>query len=96
MLGVRNREGGEFTVKGTLPDLAGDQEDVCTILSHAFLHRDRRCRSAFVSGTDGAQASSAAEPASRLIDRVIARLPWFRTIGDHMLIHFERVEARCC
>jgi ubiquinone/menaquinone biosynthesis C-methylase UbiE len=30
------------------------------------------------------------------IDRSIARLPWFRTIGDHMLIHFERAEGRCC
>ena len=29
------------------------------------------------------------------IDKRIARLPWFRTIGDHMLIHFERVEGRC-
>jgi hypothetical protein len=28
----------------------------------------------------------------RWIDRGISRLPWFRTIGDHMLIHFERVE----
>jgi ubiquinone/menaquinone biosynthesis C-methylase UbiE len=27
------------------------------------------------------------------IDRSISRLPWFRTIGDHMLIHFERVEG---
>jgi hypothetical protein len=29
----------------------------------------------------------------RLIDRGISRLPWFRTIGDHMLLCFERVEA---
>jgi ubiquinone/menaquinone biosynthesis C-methylase UbiE len=27
-----------------------------------------------------------------LIDKAIARLPWLRTVGDHMLIHFERVE----
>lgn len=26
------------------------------------------------------------------MDRVICRLPWFRTIGDHMLIHFERID----
>ena len=32
----------------------------------------------------------------RLIDKVISRWPWFRTIGDHMLIHFERVEGPCC
>jgi ubiquinone/menaquinone biosynthesis C-methylase UbiE len=32
----------------------------------------------------------------RRIDGRISRLPWFRTIGDHMLIHFERVEGRCC
>ena len=31
----------------------------------------------------------------RAIDRRILALPWFRTIGDHMLIHFERVEGRC-
>jgi ubiquinone/menaquinone biosynthesis C-methylase UbiE len=30
------------------------------------------------------------------IDRGIARLPWFRTMGDHMLLRFERVEGRCC
>ncbi len=28
----------------------------------------------------------------RVLDRGISRLPWFRTIGDHMLLHFERVE----
>jgi ubiquinone/menaquinone biosynthesis C-methylase UbiE len=28
-----------------------------------------------------------------LIDKGIARLPWLRTVGDHMLIHFERVEG---
>ncbi len=32
----------------------------------------------------------------RRIDRAISRLPWFRTIGDHMLIHFERVGGQCC
>jgi ubiquinone/menaquinone biosynthesis C-methylase UbiE len=31
----------------------------------------------------------------RLIDRAVSRLPWLRTIGDHMLIHFERVEGQC-
>jgi len=28
----------------------------------------------------------------RLVDRGISRLPLFRTIGDHMLLHFERAE----
>jgi SAM-dependent methyltransferase len=32
----------------------------------------------------------------RLIDRKIARLPLFRTVGDHMLLHFERVKACRC
>jgi hypothetical protein len=26
------------------------------------------------------------------IDKVISRLPWFRVIGDHMLLNFERVQ----
>jgi hypothetical protein len=30
------------------------------------------------------------------IDRRICSLPWFRTIGDHMLLRFERVETKCC
>jgi ubiquinone/menaquinone biosynthesis C-methylase UbiE len=29
------------------------------------------------------------------IDSYISRLPWVRTLGDHMLIHFERAEGRC-
>jgi ubiquinone/menaquinone biosynthesis C-methylase UbiE len=29
----------------------------------------------------------------RAIDRVISTLPGFRVIGDHMLLHFERVQA---
>jgi ubiquinone/menaquinone biosynthesis C-methylase UbiE len=29
----------------------------------------------------------------RRIDKRISRLPWLRTIGDHMLLHFERVDA---
>ena len=29
----------------------------------------------------------------RLIDKGVARLPSFRTIGDHMLLYFERVEG---
>jgi ubiquinone/menaquinone biosynthesis C-methylase UbiE len=29
----------------------------------------------------------------RRIDERISRLPWLRTIGDHMLLHFERVEV---
>lgn len=31
-----------------------------------------------------------------LLDRRIARLPLLRTMGDHMLLYFERVEDRCC
>ena len=31
----------------------------------------------------------------RQIDKCISRLPWFRVIGDHMLIHFERADERC-
>jgi ubiquinone/menaquinone biosynthesis C-methylase UbiE len=31
----------------------------------------------------------------RAIDRSIARLPGFRTMGDHMLLYFERMEGRC-
>jgi ubiquinone/menaquinone biosynthesis C-methylase UbiE len=27
------------------------------------------------------------------IDRVISRLPWFRVIGDHMIIRFDRLQA---
>jgi ubiquinone/menaquinone biosynthesis C-methylase UbiE len=30
------------------------------------------------------------------IDKRISRLPLFRNIGDHMLLHFERVEEKCC
>jgi ubiquinone/menaquinone biosynthesis C-methylase UbiE len=29
----------------------------------------------------------------RRIDKRISRLPWLRTIGDHMLLHFERAEV---
>jgi SAM-dependent methyltransferase len=32
----------------------------------------------------------------RFIDRRICRLPLLRTLGDHMLLHFERVEGGCC
>jgi ubiquinone/menaquinone biosynthesis C-methylase UbiE len=32
----------------------------------------------------------------RRIDRRISHLPLVRTMGDHMLLHFERVEGRCC
>jgi ubiquinone/menaquinone biosynthesis C-methylase UbiE len=32
----------------------------------------------------------------RAVDRVISPLPWFRTVGDHMLICFERVAESCC
>ncbi len=55
---------GEYTVKVHYPTLRADQEDLFAVLSHAFVHRDRHCRSSFVPGTDRAQASSFAEPAS--------------------------------
>ena len=29
------------------------------------------------------------------IDRHVARLPWVRTLGDHMLLHFVREGGRC-
>lgn len=32
----------------------------------------------------------------RAVDRAISPLPWFRTVGDHILICFERVEEPCC
>ena len=32
----------------------------------------------------------------RAVDRAISPLPWFRTVGDHILICFERVEESCC
>jgi SAM-dependent methyltransferase len=32
----------------------------------------------------------------RALDQVISPLPWFRTVGDHILICFERVEEPCC
>jgi hypothetical protein len=32
----------------------------------------------------------------RWIDKRISQLPLLRILGDHMLLHFERVEVRCC
>jgi ubiquinone/menaquinone biosynthesis C-methylase UbiE len=32
----------------------------------------------------------------RRIDERICRLPLLRVLGDHMLLHFERVEGKCC
>jgi ubiquinone/menaquinone biosynthesis C-methylase UbiE len=31
----------------------------------------------------------------RSLDKRISNLPFFRTMGDHMLLHFERVEGKC-
>ena len=85
---------GEFTVKVNYPTL----RTVKKMFAPSF--RMQSCR-----GIGVAVPPSYLEPmvrkyprllgVLRSIDRVIARLPWFRTIGDHMLIHFERV-ARCC
>jgi SAM-dependent methyltransferase len=84
---------GEFTVKVNYPTLRA----VKRMFAPSF--RMRSC-----TGIGVAVPPSYLEPivrkypqllgVLRSIDRVIARLPWFRTIGDHMLIHFERV-ARC-
>ncbi len=82
-----------FSVKVQYPTLAGDQEDVCAILSPALLYWDRRSGSAIVSGTIGRANIRGRSACSRRIDKRISRLPWLRTIGDHMLIHFERVEG---
>jgi SAM-dependent methyltransferase len=84
---------GEFTVKVNYPTLRA----VKKMFAPSF--RMRSC-----TGIGVAVPPSYLEPivrkyprllgVLRSIDRVIARLPWFRTIGDHMLIHFERA-ARC-
>jgi SAM-dependent methyltransferase len=85
---------GEFTVKVNYPTLRA----VKKMFAPSF--RMRSC-----TGIGVAVPPSYLEPVIRkyprllrvlrTIDRVIARLPWFRTIGDHMLIHFERA-AQCC
>jgi hypothetical protein len=85
---------GEFTVKVQYPTLRALKR---MFSSHFIL---RSC-----TGIGVAVPPSYVEPVMRRyprflsmlsrIDKRIARLPWFRTIGDHMLVHFERVEGRC-
>ena len=85
---------GEFTVKVQYPTLRALKR---MFSSHFIL---RSC-----TGIGVTVPPSYVEPVMRKyprllsllsrIDKRIARLPWFRTIGDHMLIHFERVEGRC-
>ena len=86
---------GNFTVKVNYPTL----QEVKTSFSTFF--RMRSC-----TGIGVAVPPSYLEPVVRkyprllswlrLVDRTISRLPWFRTVGDHMLIHFERVGGQCC
>jgi SAM-dependent methyltransferase len=86
---------GEFTVKVNYPTLRA----VKKMFAPSF--RLRSC-----TGIGVAVPPSYLEPivrqyprllgVLRSVDRVISRLPWFRTVGDHMLLHLERREARCC
>lgn len=86
---------GKFTVKVNYPTLRA----VKTSFSSFF--RMRSC-----TGIGVAVPPSYLEPLVssyprllgwlRWIDKTISRLPFFRTLGDHMLIHFERVEGQCC
>ena len=90
--GVAIAKVGDFAVKVHYPTLRA----VKRMFAPSFLLRS--CR-----GIGIAVPSSYLEPmirkyprvlsVLRLIDRVISRLPWFRTIGDHMLLCFERVEG---
>jgi hypothetical protein len=92
--GMATARVGEFTVKVQYPTLRALKR---MFSSHFVL---RSC-----TGIGVAVPPSYVEPVMRKyprllsllgrIDKRIARLPWFRTIGDHMLIHFERVEGRC-
>jgi hypothetical protein len=86
---------GEFTVKVHYPTLRMIKE---TFAPH---FRMRWC-----TGIGIAVPPSYLEPmvrkhprvlnVLRAIDEVISPLPWFRTVGDHILICFERVEEPCC
>jgi ubiquinone/menaquinone biosynthesis C-methylase UbiE len=92
--GVATARVGEFTVKVQYPTLRAMKR---MFSSHFIL---RSC-----TGIGVAVPPSYVEPIMRKyprvlnllsrIDKRIARLPWFRTIGDHMLLHFERVEGQC-
>lgn len=85
---------GDFTVKVNYPTLRA----VKKMFSPYF--RMRSC-----TGIGVAVPPSYLEPivrkyprllgVLRRIDSAISRLPWFRTVGDHMLIYFERVEGQC-
>lgn len=92
--GIATVKVGEYNVKVHYPTLRAVKE----MFSPYF--RLRSC-----TGIGVAVPPSYLEPIARrypgllgrlrLIDKMICRLPWFRTIGDHMLIHFERVEGPC-
>jgi SAM-dependent methyltransferase len=90
--GIASVKVGEFTVKVHYPTLRA----IKRMFSPYFFVRS-------CTGIGVAVPPSYLEPVVRKygrvfrllrrIDKHIARLPWFRTIGDHMLIHFERVEG---
>ena len=90
--GIANAKVDGFTVKVHYPTLRG----VKKMFSPYFSLRS-------CTGIGVAVPPSYLEPWVRkcpqvlsvlcLIDKGIARLPWLRTVGDHMLIHFERVEG---
>jgi SAM-dependent methyltransferase len=90
--GVAIAKVGDFTVKVHYPTLRA----VKRLFAPSFLLRS-------CTGIGVAVPPSYLEPVVRkyprllgllrLIDRGISRLPGFRTIGDHMLLHFERVEG---
>jgi SAM-dependent methyltransferase len=90
--GIATAKVGDFAVKVHYPTLRAVKKS----FSPSFLMRS-------CTGIGVAVPPSYLEPLVRkyprvlgllrLVDRIISRLPWFRTIGDHMLIHFERVEG---
>jgi hypothetical protein len=79
-------------VKMRYPALRGSEEVVFTIFSHALMHGvGVAVQPSYVS------RSSAKNPrvlgVLYQIDKGVSHLPLFRTIGDHILLYFERMEA---
>jgi SAM-dependent methyltransferase len=93
--GIANAKVGEFTVKVHYPTLRALKR----MFSSYFVLRS-------CIGIGVTVPPSYLEPVMRKyprvlkllrqIDKHISRLPWFRTIGDHMLLHFERLDKQCC
>jgi ubiquinone/menaquinone biosynthesis C-methylase UbiE len=93
--GVAHAKVNEFTVKVYYPTL----REVKQSFSPWF--RLRSC-----TGIGVAVPPSYLEPTMRKfprllrllrwIDQRISRLPLLRIMGDHMFLHFERVEGKCC